>query len=152
MEYVIIRTPLVYGKGVRANFASLSRIVQSGIPLPFAAIKNKRSFISLYNLVDALILSMTNSEASNSTFFVSDGEDLSTPDLVKAIAHSQGSRRMLLWVPVIILRTFAELFRKADLYSRLCDSLTVDISQTRKQLQWNPRYSVRESLEKMSKP
>ena len=152
MEYVIIRTPLVYGKGVRANFASLSRIVQSGIPLPFAAIKNKRSFISLYNLVDALILSMTNSEASNSTFFVSDGEDLSTPDLVKAIAHSQGSRRMLLWVPVIILRTFAEIFRKADLYSRLCDSLTVDISQTRKQLQWNPRYSVRESLEKMSKP
>ena len=152
MEYVIIRTPLVYGKGVRANFASLNRIVQSGLPLPFAAIKNKRSFISLYNLVDALILSMTNSEASNSTLFVSDGEDLSTPDLVKAIAHSHGVHAKLLRVPVIVLKTLAALFRKRDLYSKLCDSLTVDIGQTIKQLQWNPRYSVLESLEKMSKP
>jgi nucleoside-diphosphate-sugar epimerase len=152
MDYVIIRTPLVYGKGVRANFASLSRIVQSGAPLPFAAIKNKRSFVSLYNLVDALVLSMTSSEASNSTLFVSDGEDLSTPELVRAIAHSQGSRTILLWVPAVVLRAFAGLFRKVNLYSRLCDSLTVDISETRKKLQWIPRYSVLESLEKMSKP
>lgn len=152
MDYVIIRTPLVYGKGVKANFASLNRIVQSGAPLPFAAIKNQRSFISLYNLVDALILSMTNSEASNSTLFVSDGEDLSTPDLVKAIAHSHGVHAKLLRVPVIVLKTLAALFRKRDLYSKLCDSLTVDIGQTIKQLQWNPRYSVLESLEKMSKP
>ena len=152
MEYVIIRTPLVYGKGVRANFASLNRIVQSGIPLPFAAIKNKRSFVSLYNLVDALVLSMTSSEASNSTLFVSDGEDLSTPDLVRAIAHSRGSRTMLFWVPAVVLRAFAGLLRKVNLYSRLCDSLTVDISETRKKLQWIPRYSVLESLKKMSKP
>ena len=152
MEYVIIRTPLVYGKGVKANFASLNRIVQSGLPLPFAAIKNKRSFISLYNLVDVLTLSITSSKASNSILFVSDGQDLSTPELVKAIAHSHGVHARLFWVPVFILRTFAELFRKAGLYSRLCDSLTVDISETRKILQWNPRYSVLESLEKMSKP
>ena len=152
MDYVIIRTPLVYGKGVKANFASLNRIVQSGIPLPFAAINNQRSFISLYNLVDVLTLSITSSKAPNSTLFVSDGQDLSTPDLVKAIAHSHGVRARLFWVPEVILRTFAELFRKVGLYSRLCDSLTVDISQTRKELQWNPRYSVLESLEKMSKP
>jgi nucleoside-diphosphate-sugar epimerase len=152
MDYVIIRTPLVYGKGVRANFASLSRIVQSGVPLPFAAIKNKRSFISLDNLVDALVLSIDNSEASNSTLFVSDGEDLSTPDLVRAIAHSQGSRTILLWVPTVVLRAFAGLFRKVNLYSRLCDSLTVDISETKKKLQWIPRYSVSDSLEKMLKP
>jgi nucleoside-diphosphate-sugar epimerase len=142
----------VYGKGVKANFASLNRIVQSGIPLPFAAIKNQRSFISLYNLVDVLTLSTTSSKASNSTLFVSDGQDLSTPDLVKAIAHSLGVRARLLWVPAVVLRAFAGLFRKVNLYSRLCDSLTVDISETREKLQWIPRYSVLESLEKMSKP
>jgi nucleoside-diphosphate-sugar epimerase len=103
-------------------------------------------------LVDALVLSIDNSEASNSTLFVSDGEDLSTPDLVRAIAHSQGSRTILLWVPTVVLRAFAGLFRKVNLYSRLCDSLTVDISETKKKLQWIPRYSVSDSLEKMLKP
>jgi len=150
MDYVIIRTPLVYGKGVRANFASLIRIVKFGFPLPLKAIKNQRSFISLYNLGDAISKSITVPTASNSTLLVSDGQDLSTPDLAKAIARAYGLKIVLIWVPTTLLKVIALLFKKFDWYSRLCDSLTVDIEETKTLLQWTPRFSVAESLKKMA--
>jgi nucleoside-diphosphate-sugar epimerase len=146
MEVVIIRPPLVYGPGVKANFASLMRAVQRGWPLPLGAVHNQRSLVALDNLVDLIVTCITHPQAANQTFLVSDGQDLSTTELVRGMAQAAGVPARLLPVPVWALKTGASLLGKGDAVQRLCGNLQVDISKARTLLGWNPPISVDEGL------
>jgi nucleoside-diphosphate-sugar epimerase len=146
MEVVIIRPPLVYGPGVKANFAALIYAVQRGWPLPLGAVLNQRSFVSLDNLVDFIITCITHPQAANKTFLVSDGQDVSTTELVRGIAQAAGVQALLLPVPVWALQAGAILLGKGDVAQRLCGNLQVDISLARSLLDWLPPVSVEEGL------
>jgi len=146
MEIVIIRPPLVYGPGVKANFASLMRAVQRGWPLPLGAVHNRRSLVALDNLVDFIITCISHSLAANQTFLVSDGHDLSTTELVRGLARAAGVPARLLPVPVWALQAGASLLGKGDAVQRLCGNLQVDISKARSLLGWVPPVSVEEGL------
>lgn len=146
LEVVIIRPPLVYGPGVKANFAALMRAVQRGWPLPLGAIHNQRSLVALDNLVDFIITCITHPQAANQTFLVSDGQDLSTTELVRGMAQAAGVPACLLPVPVWALQAGAALLGKGDAVQRLCGNLQVDISKARRLLGWVPPVSVEEGL------
>ena len=146
MEVVIIRPPLVYGPGVKANFAALMRAVQRGIPLPLGAVHNQRSLVALNNLVDFIVTCITHSQAANETFLVSDGQDLSTTELVRGMAQAAGVPAHLLPVPVWALQAGASLLGKGDAVQRLCGNLQVDISKARSLLGWVPPVSVEVGL------
>jgi nucleoside-diphosphate-sugar epimerase len=146
MEVVIIRPPLVYGPGVKANFAALMRAVQRGWPLPLGAVHNQRSLVALDNLVDFIITCITHPQAANQTFLVSDGQDLSTTELVRGMAQAAGVPARLLPVPVWALQAGASLLGKRDAAQRLCGNLQVDISKARSLLGWVPPVSVQEGL------
>lgn len=146
MEVVIIRPPLVYGPGVKANFAALMRAVQRGWPLPLGAVHNQRSLVALDNLVDFIVTCITHSQAANQTFLVSDGQDLSTTALVRGMARAAGVPARLLPVPVWALQAGATLLGKGGAVQRLCGNLQVDISKARRVLGWVPPVSVEEGL------
>lgn len=146
MEVVIIRSPLVYGPGVKANFAALMRAVQRGWPLPLGAVHNQRSLVALDNLVDFIVTCVTHPQAANQTFLVSDGQDLSTTELVRGMAQAAGVPARLLPVPVWALQAGASLLGKGDAVQRLCGNLQVDISKARSLLGWVPPISVEEGL------
>ena len=146
MEVVIIRPPLVYGPGVKANFAALMRAVQRGWPLPLGAVHNQRSLVALSNLVDFIVTCVTHPQATNQTFLVSDGQDLSTNELVRGIAQASGVPVRLLPVPVWALQAGASLLGKGDAVQRLCGNLQIDISKARSLLDWVPPVSVEEGL------
>jgi nucleoside-diphosphate-sugar epimerase len=146
MEVVIIRPPLVYGPGVKANFAALMRAVQRGWPLPLGAVHNQRSLVALDNLVDFIVTCITHPQAANQTFLVSDGEDLSTTELVRGMAQAVGVPARLLPVPVWALQAGATLLGKGDAVQRLCGNLQVDISKARNLLGWTPPVSVAAGL------
>ena len=146
MEVVIIRPPLVYGPGVKANFAALIRAVQRGWPLPLGAVHNQRSLVALDNLVDFIVTCVTHPQAANQTFLVSDGQDLSTTELVRGMAQAAGVPERLLPVPVWALQAGASLLGKGDSVQRLCSNLQVDISKARSLLGWAPPVSVEEGL------
>ncbi len=146
MEVVIIRPPLVYGPGVKANFAALMRAVQRGWPLPLGAVHNQRSLVALDNLVDFIITCVTHPEAANQTFLASDGQDLSTTELIRGMAKTAGVSARLLPVPVWALQAGAALVGKGDAVQRLCGNLQVDISKARRLLGWVPPVSVDEGL------
>jgi UDP-glucose 4-epimerase len=148
MEVIIIRPPLVYGAGVKANFYSMMRWLDKGIPLPLGAIHNQRSLVALDNLVDLIITCMTHPAAANQTFLVSDGEDLSTSDLLRRTASALGKTARLLPIPTCLLQTGANLLGKQAVAQRLCGSLQLDISKTRTLLNWTPPISVDEALHK----
>jgi nucleoside-diphosphate-sugar epimerase len=149
MEYVFIRPPLVYGQGVKANFSALMGFVEKKLPLPFSAIyNNSRSLVSVYNLVDLIKTCIEHPNASNQTFLVSDGEDLSTLEMVELMAKVQSVKPLLLAVPVWILKLLGKLTGKSDMISRLTDSLEVDITHTIETLNWKPPYSVEEGFAK----
>jgi len=146
LEVVIIRPPLVYGPGVKANFAALMRAVQRGWPLPLGAVHNQRSLVALDNLVDFTITCTTHPQAANQTFLVSDGHDVSTTELIRGMAQAAGVQARLLPVPVSVLRMAASMLGKADAIDRLCGDLQVDISKARDMLCWVPPISVSEGL------
>ncbi len=146
MVVVIIRAPLVYGPGVRANFLALRNAVVRGIPLPFGSIDNRRSMVALDNLLDLIITCIEHPAAANEIFLVSDGEDLSTPDLIRRMACVMGQPARLISVPAAVLMAGATLLGKRDIVRRLCGSLQVDISKTRELLGWTPPISVDEGL------
>jgi nucleoside-diphosphate-sugar epimerase len=146
MGVVIIRPPLVYGPGVKANFAALMRAVQRSWPLPLAMVHNQRSLVALDNLVDFIVTCVTHPKAVNQTFLVSDGQDLSTTELVNGMAQAAGVPARLLPVPVWALQAGASLLGKGDAVQRLCDNLQVDISKARSLLDWVPPVSVKEGL------
>lgn len=146
MELVIVRPPLVYGPGAKANFAALERAVLRGLPLPLAAIHNKRSLVALGNLVDFLQLCGTHPAASGQTFLVSDGHDISTPDLVRAMAQAAGVASRLLWCPESLLRAGGALLGKGAVVARLCGNLQLNISKAQTQLGWRAPLSVVEGM------
>ncbi|MDE2417536.1 MAG: SDR family oxidoreductase [Burkholderiales bacterium] len=146
MEVVIIRPPLVYGPGVRANFGALLRVVARGVPLPFGALQNRRSLVALDNLVDLIACCVDHPKASGQTFMVSDGEDLSTPGLIRRMAQAMGKPARLFDMPVWFLRLLGKLTGKSDAIQRLCGYLQVDISKTKAVLGWKPPISVDEGL------
>ena len=139
MELVIIRPPLVYGPGVKANFQSMMRWVSRGVPLPFGAINNKRSLVGLDNLVDLIVTCIEHPGAANQTFLAGDVEDLSTTELLYRIGNALGKPARLIPFPVGLLMAAALLLRKKDVVQRLCGSLQVDISKTQNLLGWVPQ-------------
>jgi UDP-glucose 4-epimerase len=146
MEVVIIRPVLVYGPGVKANFRSMMNWLDKGIPLPFGSIHNKRSLVALDNLVDLIFTCISHPAAANQTFLVSDGEDLSTTQLLRKMASALGRPARLLPIPSWALNTAATLVGRKSLSNRLCGSLQVDISKTRSLLGWSPLVSVDDAL------
>jgi nucleoside-diphosphate-sugar epimerase len=143
MEIVIIRPPLVYGEGVKANFASLLKLVSKGFPLPFRAInRNKRSLVSVYNLVDLIGVCIDHPKAANQVFLVSDDNDLSTSQMVALMASVQGKVNLSLPVPVWCFKIAGKIFKKETVVDRLVGSLQLDIEHTKNTLDWAPPYSV----------
>lgn len=149
LELVIIRSPLVYGAGVKANFAALRDAVLSGWPLPLGAIQNQRSLVALGNLVDFILTCVTHPLAANQTFMVSDGQDISTSELVLGIAQASRRTAHLIPVPIKILRFVARMLCKADDVNRLCGNLQVDISKSQNLLGWVPPLSVKDGLRQL---
>jgi nucleoside-diphosphate-sugar epimerase len=146
MQVAIVRPPLVYGPGVRANFLRLLRWVEAGWPLPLGSVNNRRSLVSIWNLCDLLVRLLNDPLRSGRTWLVSDSEDLSTPDLISRIGVAMGRNVRLLPVSARLLQGAAMLTGKKAEFARLCGSLTVDISQTCNELEWVPPVTVNESL------
>lgn len=142
MEIVIIRPPLVYGPGVKGNFADLIKLVGCGFPLPLGGVKNKRSLIALDNLVDLVATCINHPNAVNQVFLASDGRDLSTAELLKCIADAMGKPSRLLNLPVSLVAFFAVVIGRKSHAARLLGSLQIDISKTRDLLNWKPPVSV----------
>jgi nucleoside-diphosphate-sugar epimerase len=147
MAVVIIRPPLVYGPGVKANFESMMRWLVRGVPLPLAAVtENRRSLVALDNLVDLIVTCLNHPAAANQTFLVSDGEDLSTAQLLKRTGAAMGRPARLFYMPPALLKLGATVLNKPAIYQRLCGTLQLDIAKTRQLLGWTPPVSVDEGL------
>jgi len=146
LEVVILRPPLVYGPGVGANFLALMHAVARGIPLPLGAIDNRRSLIFVGNLADAILCCLEHPAAAGKTFLISDGEDVSTPALVRRMAAALGRPARLVALPIPVLRAAAALVGKSALAIRLLDSLTIDGTAIRHTLGWSPPFTLDEGL------
>lgn len=146
LEVVVVRPPLVYGPGVKANFQLMMRLVSKGIPLPFGAAHNRRSFISLANLVDFVSCCLTHPAASGQIFLISDGDDLSTVDLVRKISDSFGIKPRLVSFPLWSLQALFYLLGRKDLEERLLGSLVLDVEKSRRLLGWSPVQTVEDGL------
>lgn len=148
LEVVIIRSPLVYGPGVKANFADLMHAVIRGWPLPFGAIQNARSLVGLDNLIDFINCCVVHPAAVNQTFFVSDGHDVSSGQLVYELAAAAGVRSRVWAVPLWLLELAGAALGKRNAVRRLCCSLQVDITKAQTLLGWRPPISMQEGLKK----
>jgi nucleoside-diphosphate-sugar epimerase len=146
MEVVIIRPPLVYGQGVKGNFASMIKLVSKGLPLPLGAIHNQRSLVGLDNLVDLIITCIDHPAAANQVFLAGDGKDLSTTGLLQGVAQAMGKPSRLIPVPSSLLMLGATLLGRRAVAQRLLGSLQVDISKARYLLGWAPPITVEEGL------
>jgi len=146
LEVVIIRPPLVYGPGVKANFALMMKLVEKKFPLPLGAVCNKRSMVGIDNLIDLIESCIDHPAAAGQIFLAGDGDDLSTTELLKRLAVGANKKSYLIPVPPFILYACARLIGKADIARRVLGSLQVDISKTRKVLNWIPPVSVNEGL------
>lgn len=151
LEVSVIRPPLVYGPGVKANFATMMEWVNRGIPLPLGAVDNRRSFVFVENLADLIILTAVHPKAGGQVFLVSDGEDISTTELLQRIAQALGRTSWILPVPAPLLKFAATALGRREITSRLTDSLQVDIGKTRELLGWAPRKSVEEGLQETAR-
>lgn len=151
MEVVILRPPLVYGAGVKANFAALMKLSRTALPLPFGAINNKRSLISLDNLIDIICCCLEHPAAANQTFLVSDDDDVSTTELIKELADAYHSRLKLIPVPTSILSGLLSVLGKKNIAERLFGSLQLDISHVKQTLNWTPPYSFKNGIVKLVK-
>jgi nucleoside-diphosphate-sugar epimerase len=153
MEIVIIRPPLVYGPGVKANFANLMKWICRGVPLPFGAVtENRRSLIAVENLANLIMCCTEHPRAANQLFLASDGEDLSTAELIRRIGIALGRPARLLSIPVPALNVVASLAGKKELAHRLLSSLQVDSDRARDILNWRPPLSTTEGLISATRP
>lgn len=146
MQVVVIRPPLVYGPGVKANFQSMMQWLQRGVPLPLSGIRNKRSLVGLDNLVDLIATCIDHPAAAGQIFLAADGEDMSTPELLRRVAVSLGTEARLFPVPERIMIAAAHLAGKPALARRLLGSLQVDITAARVLLDWQPPVTVDQGL------
>ncbi len=149
MEVVIIRPPLVYGPGVKANFFSMMRWIQRGIPLPLGAVcHNRRTLVGLDNLTDLVITAMQHPAAVNQVFLAGDREDISTKELLQRLATAMDGSARLIPIPIWFLKFGATLLNKRKMIDRLCGNLQVDVSKARGLLGWTPRVSMDEGLKR----
>lgn len=150
IEVVIIRSPLIYGPGVKANFLKLIQLIEHGMPLPFGGIRNQRSLLSLTNLVELLCCCLEHPKVAGETFLMSDGDDVSTPELVRRIAQALGKPARLLPVPEWVMKLGGTMTGKSNQVKRLCSSLQVDSSKIRRVLGWAPPCSMAEELARVA--
>lgn len=148
LEVVIIRPPLVYGPGAKANFLQLMRWVHRGIPLPLASVDNRRSMIFVSNLVDFILCCLTHEAAGGHTFLVSDNHDVSVADLIRHLSIAMGKRSPLFPFPSRMLEHVARLTGRKDVVTRLLSSLQVDIQCAQSVLNWKPSYTFEAGIEK----
>ena len=148
MEVVIIRSPLVYGRGVGGNFGRLLSLIKKGVPLPVAAIRNKRSLVYVENLCDLIRVCLWHPKAPEGIQLVSDGEDISTPDLIRKMANYCGRQARLVFVPVFLLRLAGRVTGYSHEIQRLSGNLQVDSSVTRERLQWQSPFTLEQGLER----
>jgi nucleoside-diphosphate-sugar epimerase len=146
LEMVVVRSPLVYGPGVGGNFLQLLKTLRTGLPLPLALVENRRSLICRANLVDALLHCAQDTRAAGRTYLVSDGEDLSTPELIRRIAKALGVSPRLWRMPIGMLRWMAEIVGKKAMVDRLTGSLQINSLKIRRELDWHPPYPVDHGL------
>jgi nucleoside-diphosphate-sugar epimerase len=152
MELVVIRPPLVYGPGVKANFESMMKWLAKGIPLPLGATRgNRRSLVALDNLIDLIITCLSHPNAANQIFLVSDGEDISTTLLLSRMGKVLGRPARLFYMPLALLKVGALLMRKKTIYQRLTGSLQLDITKTQKLLDWTPPVTLDEGLRRVAR-
>ncbi len=151
MEVVIIRPPLVYGPGVKANFATMMKWVNKGVPLPLGAVDNKRSMVALDNLVSFIIRCIDHPKAANEIFLISDNDDVSTTELLQRVATAYGKKACLLPVPVNWMTFVAKLVNKEDVADRLFGSLQLDSSKATNLLGWQPVTSMQQQLKAIVK-
>ena len=149
LEVVIIRPPLIYGPNVKGNFKTLLKVLIKRIPLPLASVSNRRDFIALDNLLDAMVLCGTHPNAKNQTYLVSDGKSLSTPMLIEHITNALGRRCIIYRFPVTLLSVVGLVLRKSKIVNRLIGSLEVDASKIRRDLDWTPPITVKEGFRRM---
>jgi UDP-glucose 4-epimerase len=152
IDVVIIRPPLVYGPGVKANFAAMLKLVSTGLPLPFGCIKNnQRSMVYVENLISLITECINNKNAANQTFLISDDDDLSTKAFVQGLSKALGKSRFMLPVPNTVIFLAGKVLGKAAIIDRLCGSLQVDINHTKNTLNWQPPYSVEQGFSATAK-
>lgn len=151
LEVVVVRLPLVYGHSAKGNLDRLIKLIYSKIPLPLEGIKNKRSLIGIDNLIDALVRCVEHPDIANKTFLVSDGEDLSTPELIRLLASTMGQPAKLFTVPTFVLKFLGFIIGKQSEINRLTGSLVVDNSYAREILNWTPLVSVEKGIRRMVK-
>lgn len=151
LEVVILRPPLVYGIGVKANFLSLFKILDRGIPLPLSSINNRRSLIYLGNFVDAIVICVTHPKAAGQTFLVSDGQDISTPDLIKMITCTMNRKALLFSLHPGILKALCKIAGKGEEMEKLTGSLLIDSSKIRYLLGWKPPFTLEEGIKETVK-
>lgn len=149
MEFVIIRPPLVYGLGVKANFSAMMSLAKKNLPLPLGAIDNKRSFVALSNLVDLIKTCIDHKNASNQIFLVSDGSDISTSELLKIMIKSYDKKPWLIPIPVNWILILGKVLGKKNTVDRLCCNLQVDIEHTKSTLGWEPKFCIEDVLSKL---
>lgn len=147
LEVVIVRPPLVYGPGAPGNFEQMLKALAKDIPLPLASVKNRRSFIYIENLVDALILCAMHPAASGQTYLVSDSEDVSTPELLSQLGAAMGHPARLFHCPQTLLKLAGRMMGRTDQIERLAGSLRVDSSKIRRELNWVPPYTLQQGLQ-----
>jgi len=148
MEIVIIRPPLIYGPGVKANFLTMLKVANKNLPLPLGAINNKRSLVGIDNLVDLIKTCVEHPNAANQTFLVSDDNDVSTTELLQMMTRAAGKKPMLLPIPINWLKFAGKIAgRKAEI-DRLCGNLQVDITHTKEALDWRPPITIEEGLKR----
>lgn len=150
MEVTIIRPPLVYGRGVKANFAAMMGLARRNLPLPLASVRNKRSMVALDNLVELIVTCVSHKDAGNQTFMVSDDADVSTPELLSAMTRAYGKNPRLLPCPPSVLSLGASVLGKRAFAERLLGSLQVDIEHTKQVLGWTPRVKLDDVLKEMA--
>lgn len=145
-EAVVVRPPLVYGEGVRANFRALLRLCRLAPPLPLASVDNRRSLLYVGNLADALAACLIHPRAAGQIFLIRDGEDISTPDLIRRLGARLGRRPLLFPCPPTLLRGAARVIGKGDAAARLLDTLSVDDRKIRRELDWQPPFTLDDGL------
>ena len=146
MGIVIIRPPLIYGKGVKGNFSSLLNLTKLSLPLPFGGIENKRSFVFVKNLVSLIIHAAEHPNANGGVFLVSDDKDISTSNLIHILYTKSGKKAKLFKLPESIFKLLLNLIGKKGLHDRLFKNLQVDISATKEKLGWTPPYSLEDGI------
>lgn len=147
LTYTIVRPPAVYGPRVKANFLAMIKWVQSGVPLPLGGARNLRSLVGVRNLVDLIENCALNPAAKNQIFNVSDDQDVSTTDLLKIIAQSMNKQARLVKIPLSVLKLGGQIIGKPRAYDGLCSSFQLDITNTKKKLNWTPPFSLRDEIE-----